>query len=133
MPEKDLDQLDLVFFRVKDFLDERRTTASHFFGPAATLSGLLAVGIAAEMVVRHSPPAYGMAALVTGWVLMIAWLAANRTFRTEIGTVSLKPKAAVTNFWGRNKDAVKILIIGTGLGTGGTLLVEWLKTFLQKR
>lgn len=133
MTDKELDQLDLLFFRVKGFLDERGSKSYGIFGPAPTLLGIALIIVTAGSIFFRKPTGYGGIAFVVAWLLIVAWLMAARSFSTEIGTVSLKSKASVTSFWGRNKDAVKLLIIGAALGTCGTLLVEWLKAYLQKK
>jgi hypothetical protein len=134
MERKDLDQLDVLFLRVKDFLDARRRTASYYFGgPVVTLSGLLVIVFAAIKLVMRDPAGRGGVVFFISWVIACAWLVTNRMLRTDIGVVSLKPKAEVTSFWSRNKDAVTLLIIGVALGSCGTLLVEWLKTFFASK
>lgn len=134
MDQKDLDQLDVVFYRVKDFLDARQRTASYYFGgPLITLSGLLIIVVVGITLSIKNPGGHGGLITFFGWVTAVGWLMMNRVFRTDIGMVSLKPKAEVTSFWTRNKDAVSLLIIGAGLGAAGTLLVEWLKTFFASK
>jgi hypothetical protein len=134
MEQKDLDQLDVVYYRVKDFLDARRGTISHYFGgPVVTLSGLLIIAVVGITLSGKNPGGHGGLISFLAWVIALAWLVMNRTLRTDIGMVSLKPKAEVTSFWSRNKDAVNLVVIGAVLGAAGTLLVEWLKTFFVSK
>ena len=116
MPQSELDQLDLVYIRVKEFLDKRKLLRSDLFSPLSLLVVMITViGVGATLLVRVAV-VYRAYVLLVAWVVVAAWAAATKTFRNVIGTVSLKPKASVTTFWSRKKDDLIMLVIGLVLG-----------------
>jgi hypothetical protein len=130
MMRAELDRVDTLFYRVKEFLEDRRRKGSVYLGgPFVTLLGLAIIVSAFATIILKNLTSHTGAALFVGWVVALAWLSLGQTYRRDIGVVSMKPKAEVTSFWGRNKDAIKILL----LSGAGTIIIELLKTYLPKR
>jgi hypothetical protein len=128
MPQTELDQLDLAYIRIKEFLDKRRIFRFELFSPFIIFCvGTVIIAIGTSVLVR-GPAAYRGYVLVVGWVLITALAAANKTFSSDVGIVSLKPKASATTFWNRKKDDLMLglitAVLGAILGIIGTLAVQ---------
>jgi hypothetical protein len=129
MTQAELDRVDTLFYRVKEFLDQRQRKESYYLGrPLVTLLGLVIIVWSFATIILRKLTSHTDAAFYVGWLVIIAWLSLTETYRTDIGVVSLKPKAEVTSFWERNRDAIKIAVLS---GIGATLL-DLLKTYLPK-
>lgn len=133
LQEGEDDKYDLAYAKIKEFLDDHRAGGIILSGwfPTTFVLGaivIVAVGLGVQNLAR-----YGDAAFIVGLILTVAWLSLLRTLYLDIGVVLLKPRGAVITFWGRNKDAVKMLIIGAVIGVVGTIITEWFKSYIKTK
>jgi len=81
MPQSELDQLDLVYIRVKEFLDKRKLLRSDLFSPLSLLVVMITViGVGATLLVRVAVVYRAYVLLLLGW-----WSQRGRLLRKHFG------------------------------------------------
>lgn len=128
MPQQELDKIDLVYFRVKEFLGERRTAASGFLGPLPTLILVGVWALVVWQVFADKGESAGNLAIFAGFIFIFIWLMVAQKYINGMGSISLKPKASASNFWKRNKDKIWLLLLGGAI----TEAINLLSHFHQK-
>lgn len=125
MSQVELDKADLLYLRVKEFVDEHRTWRSRAI-PWLIL--LLPAVFGADLA---TPVGNGREMTVTVTVSSVLILAVGlMVTRARIGNgyVTLESKTTATTFWQRKKDdiilQIGILVVGAVLGVIGTLIAQ---------
>jgi hypothetical protein len=133
MSPDEIDKRDLVFSRVKDFLNEHKTSTALFLHPGAVvLYGFMMV-ILSLVGISVWRPKSGYPFLLIPLIVFVTSIlqAFGSTVRNNIGHVTVKPRPEATSFFKRKKDELLMLVIGTVLGgifgAVVTLIVEHFK------
>jgi amino acid transporter len=129
---EEVDKAELVFSRVKEFLLKRKRLLARIFSIPGISLGCLAVVILAFILnARYPTPNSQVFILVTlVGIIPIVFIGAPVT-TGSFRSITFDSKTTASSFWKRNRDDLFKLGIGSALGVGGTLLVQWISRLIK--
>jgi hypothetical protein len=124
---EETDKADLLISRAKEFLLKRkRLIARILTTPFISIACCAVFGIGLFLAWRYPMLGRDLFVLVVLLgvppILGIGVATLNGAFRY----VTLDSRTTASSFWKRNRDQIKMLLIGGVVGSGFTMLVQWL-------